>query len=51
MVGMELGAEISTDGHMVTISYDDGHVVRLVVEPDSIVLRMHLGVADDGDDA
>ena len=37
------------DGPLVTIEYADGHVVRMMVHPDSIVLRMHLGIdKEDG---
>lgn len=29
------------------IEYADGHTVRLKVQPDSIVLKMHLGIPRD----
>jgi hypothetical protein len=35
------------DGTKVTIQYEDGHTVYLSVNPDSIVLRRHLGIPED----
>ena len=45
-------AEISVQGDRVTIAYDDGHTVTIDTDDkDSVVLRLHLGLVDDGSDA
>lgn len=55
VVGMErMQAEITItelpDGPLVSIEYSDGHTVRLKCDPDSIVVRLHLGLdATTGD--
>lgn len=39
-------------GDRVTIAYDDGHTVTIDTDDkDSVVLRLHLGLVDDGSDA
>jgi hypothetical protein len=39
------------DGSRVIIRYADGHTVYLSVGQDSIILRRHLGLDDEGQDS